>query len=83
MKLILNTPGTEHLKLKCDDPLSNFALDYNLRRYNLWAKYRFECDCSRCAAECGVRGGVRGGGSSRGLHSFTLELNLSNSRTHS
>jgi hypothetical protein len=28
-------PGTTRLKLKCDDPLSNFAFKINLRRYTV------------------------------------------------
>jgi hypothetical protein len=34
MKLKLKAPGTKRLKLKCDEPLSNFAFDLNLRRYS-------------------------------------------------
>jgi hypothetical protein len=33
MKLYLKPPGTERLKLNCDDPLSKFAFDFDLRRY--------------------------------------------------
>ena len=33
MKPKLKPPGTERLKLKCDDPLSIFAFNFNLRRY--------------------------------------------------
>jgi hypothetical protein len=29
----LKPPGTERLKLKCDDPLSNFGFKFNLRCY--------------------------------------------------
>ena len=29
----LNAPGTKHLKLKCDELLSNFAFKFSLRRY--------------------------------------------------
>ena len=35
MKPELKPPGTKRLKLFCDDPLSTFAFEYNLRRYNL------------------------------------------------
>jgi len=41
IKLSLKPPGTEHLKLKGDDPLSNFAFKFNLRRYTS-GKYRVE-----------------------------------------
>ena len=34
VKLNLKPPGSELLKLKCDDPLSPFAFSFNLRRYN-------------------------------------------------
>jgi hypothetical protein len=30
---MLKAPGTKRLKLQCDDPLSNFAFKFNLRRY--------------------------------------------------
>jgi hypothetical protein len=33
MKTVLKAPGTKRLKLKCDEPLSNFAFKFNLRRY--------------------------------------------------
>jgi len=35
VKLTLKAPGTKHLKLKYDKPLSNFAFKFNLRRYNV------------------------------------------------
>ena len=31
----MKAPGFKLLKLKCDDPLSNFAYKFNLRRYNV------------------------------------------------
>ena len=34
IKPILKAPGTERLKLQCDEPLSNFAFRFKLRRYN-------------------------------------------------
>ena len=33
IKPTLKAPGTKLLKLKCDKPLSNFAFEFNLRRY--------------------------------------------------
>ena len=33
MKPTLKAPGSEHSKLKSDDLLSNFAFNFNLRRY--------------------------------------------------
>jgi hypothetical protein len=35
MKPTLKAPGTKRLKLKCDEPLSNFAFNFNLRRYTM------------------------------------------------
>ena len=31
----LKAPGTKHLKLKCDELLSIFALKFDLRRYSM------------------------------------------------
>jgi hypothetical protein len=33
MKPTLKAPGTKLLKLKCDEPLSNFAFNVNVHRY--------------------------------------------------
>jgi hypothetical protein len=63
IKLTMKAPGTKRLKLECDDLLSNFALNFNLRRYS----------SVRC--ETNVGNGV----CSRGLHSFSFQLNLSSS----
>ena len=30
----MKPPGTKRLKLQCDEPLSDFAFKFNLRRYN-------------------------------------------------
>jgi len=35
MKPTLKAPGSTRLNLKCDDPLSNFAFKFNLRRYSM------------------------------------------------
>ena len=35
MKSMLKTPVTKCLKLKCNNLLSNFAFNFNLRRYNV------------------------------------------------
>ena len=32
VKPTLKAPGTRRLKLKCDEPLLNFAFNFNLRR---------------------------------------------------
>jgi hypothetical protein len=34
IKPTLKLPGTKRLKLECDEPISKFALKFNLRRYN-------------------------------------------------
>ena len=31
----LKAPGSKRLKLNCDEPLSNFAFKFNLRRYSM------------------------------------------------
>ena len=33
IKPTLKAPGTKRLKLECDEPLSNFGFNFNLRRY--------------------------------------------------
>ena len=33
MNPVLKAPGSMLLKLRCDGPLSNFAFNFNLRRY--------------------------------------------------
>ena len=35
MKPTFKAPGTERLKLKCDEPLSNIGFNFNLCRYTL------------------------------------------------
>ena len=35
IKPTLKAPGTKRLKLKCDEPLSNVAFNFNLRRYSV------------------------------------------------
>jgi len=35
MKPVVKAPITKRLKLRCDEPLSNFAFELNLRRFNL------------------------------------------------
>jgi hypothetical protein len=34
IKPTLKAPGAKRLKLNCDEPLSNFAFNFNLRRYS-------------------------------------------------
>jgi hypothetical protein len=35
IKPVLKAPGTKHLILQFDEPLSNFAFKFNLHRYTL------------------------------------------------
>jgi len=62
----LKAPGTKRLKLKCDEPLSNFAFNINLRRCNkALASDETEMDVERAGiealfAEMAVRRGEAG-----------------------
>jgi hypothetical protein len=38
----------QRLKVKCDEPLSNFAFNFNLRRYTLGAEDSFSIAAGRC-----------------------------------
>jgi hypothetical protein len=53
-KPALKAPGSERLKLKRDDALSNFAFKFNLRRYNMEAA----APRHREAAQHGGQGGA-------------------------
>ena len=69
VKPTLKAPGTKRLKLKYDEPLSNFAFKFNVRRY----------------AEVGLGVGLRVSGKAaafmqkvgRGLHWSTFRHNVS------
>jgi len=37
VKPTLKAPGTQRLKVECDETLSSFAFNFNLRRYNMEA----------------------------------------------
>jgi hypothetical protein len=63
----LKPPGTKHLKRKCDKLLSNFAFNFNLRRYTMGLPV------GRHIAATNANGAVHG----RGLHSSTCQLNVS------
>jgi hypothetical protein len=91
-------PGRRRSKLKYDEPLSSFALNLNLRCYSMGgiaANPHIAGNAHITAGLAGAAGAVTVlatavgglatvvGAAGRGLHSFTLELNLSNSRTHS
>jgi hypothetical protein len=89
----LKVPGTKRLNLKYDKLLTDVAFKFNLRRYILvgadiralvqgkasnWTESLVLTSRSSRAGSLTKSGVVSG----RGLHSFTLELNLSNSSTH-
>jgi len=70
MKPNSNPPGTKHLKLEYDGLLSNFAFNFNLRRYN-WGFFIMQSWLPiYLAKSLGLSLG-------RGLHSSTFQLNLS------
>jgi len=79
----LTPPGTERLKLICDDPLTNLAFEFNLRRYTVANSgphtnaSQFYVTAAPLAFLDGKKvafGRVIDG---RGLHSSTFQLNLS------
>ena len=45
IKHTLKAPGTQHLKLKCDEPLSNFGFNFNLRSYTQGDQIKSGSDC--------------------------------------
>jgi len=47
IKPALKAPGTKHFKQEHDEQLSNFALNFNLRRYNKVVP-RFKDKVGRC-----------------------------------
>jgi len=63
IKHTLKAPGTKQLKLKCDEPLSNFAFGLNLRRYTV-ARRVLRHSGGGSARRSGVLGGARVLGSS-------------------
>ena len=62
----LKAPGSKRLKLKYDEPLSNFAFNFNLRRY-------IEAEDARILTDMSLMRRMYG----RGLHPSTFQLNLS------
>jgi len=61
MKPVLKAPGTKRLKLNHDEPLLNFAFNFNLRRYSQGARRRGRLP----AVRGGGGGGQCAGGSGR------------------
>ena len=69
MKPTLKAPGIKLLKLECDEPLSEFAFKFNLRRYSEEGgdvDLRDKQDDHDAYEAFG-----------RGLHSSTFQLNVS------
>ena len=52
IKPALKAPGIRPLKLKCDEPLSNFALNFNLRRYNQAMPTTYSAELRECISAC-------------------------------
>ena len=75
MKPNLKPPGTERLKLKCDDPLSIFGSNFSLRRYTLGCAVSTRCRSRLGFAVPCARSTSRSAG--RGLHVSTFQLNPS------
>jgi len=76
LKPKLKPPGTKRLKLEYDGLLSNIGFKFNLRRYSSASEHlhkKMNVPMEKVPAALG----------GRGLHSFTLELKLSSSRTPS
>jgi len=66
MKPVLKAPGPMLLKLICDEPLSNFAFNFNLRHYDQEGEARKRHE--------ELMGQLVHG---RGLHPSTCQLNVS------
>ena len=73
IKLTLKAPRSKLLKLKQDKLLSNFAFNFNLRRYSETLYIPANSLTSGSTYYLRVVGCVVG----RGLHSSTFQLNLS------
>jgi len=85
IKPTLKTPGTERLKLKYEELVSNFCFKFNFAplhrgRCPTWTSR----SAGRTSRWSGARHTTRQGLTLVHVHfTFTLELNLSNSRKHS
>ena len=85
IKPTLKAPGSNCLKLKCDEPLSNFAFKFNLRRHTMVSPneahaeetsqtLRFASRAKKVTNKVRVNEILTDG---RGLHSSTFQLKLS------
>jgi hypothetical protein len=72
IKSTLKAPGTKHLSLKYDGPLSKFTFKFHLRHHSLDT---FSYGVTSTTDDGRVTKIRRSGG--RGLHSSTSQLNLS------
>jgi len=54
MKPKLKLPGTQRLKLKCDDPLSIFAFKFNFRRFTTAETTTALASVGRCRLTSGA-----------------------------
>jgi len=50
IKSKLKSPGTKRLKLQCDEPLSSFALKFNMRRYSVAFPALRRLDAQHCSS---------------------------------
>jgi hypothetical protein len=55
IKPTLKAPGTERLKLKHEELLSNFGFKFNLRRYTLYASFQTDSHIYFVMEYCEVR----------------------------
>jgi len=66
IKPTLKPPGSERLKVKCDEPLLNLAFEFNLRRYNkavwgsFWQSGQWGYSCCRSFQKNSYCTGIRG-----------------------
>ena len=86
IKPMLKPPGTRHLKLKCDELLSSFALKFHVRCFTLVFANAMRATNAPSRANSAAAAAPSPSGPSwrhaaagRGLHSFPLQLNLSSS----
>jgi len=81
------------MKLKHDKPLSSFAVKFNIRRFSKGAQTpsgrrrdgptAFKTNWDNIMVTVNLEDIAESSTGGGGLHSFTLQINLSNSRTHS
>ena len=82
IKLTLKAAGTKHFKLKCDEPLSNFAFNFSLRRYILAHTPRFRSATLMFQREFAMRQGLTLVHFSAPLEPCLTHKNTLNTPTH-